>query len=168
MSRGPGRVQKALLREVESCNEFGRPELWLCVTLLDLGLGEHPESRRRAAHHLAALGEIELAQAVDYVPSQSDWFASQYVRRTLLFARQPYGPAQQLHAAELREEYEENLSLWLDPQTGSLERGLARKWLDWYEAMEKRLVDLGGDAVLVGSGPDERSRLLGSDHRLRG
>jgi hypothetical protein len=142
-------VQKALLREVETCNEFGRPELWLCVTLLDLGLGEHPESRRRAAHQLAASGQIELAQAVDCVPSRSDWFASPHVRRTILFARHPFGPDQQLHASELHEEYQENLALWLDPQTGSLERVRARDWIDWYEGMESRLFNLGEHAVFV-------------------
>lgn len=145
-------MQRALLREVETCNELGRPELWLCVTQLDLGLGEHPESRRRAAHQLAAAGRIELAQAVEYVPSGSDWFAASQVRRTMLYARQPFGPDQQLHAAELHEEYLENLDLWLDPRAGSFERAHARQWMDWYEDMEIRLTDLGEDAVLVESG----------------
>lgn len=150
MSRGPGRVQIAILEALhEDYDEYGRPELWLCITTLDLGLNEHRESRRRAAHQLACAGLIELCRAPSEIHATSRRFHSSRMSRSLLFARLPYGRSHRTHTLELRAEYEEWLGVLLDPKAEQRDRVDAERWIEWYELQEHRLRDLGDDVELV-------------------
>ena len=133
----------ALLKDYD---EYGRPELWLCVTTLDLGLAEHRESRRRAAQQLARAGMIELCLAASEVDVSPARFHSGRASRVLLFARMPYGRSQRAHTLELRAEYEEQLGLLLDPAAEERDRIKAGRWVRWYEQPERRLTDLGDHA----------------------
>lgn len=134
MSRGVGRVQYALLSAVEQAYSELRPELFLCLSTLDLGLNEHPESRRRAAHQLEAAGLIELRKAWAFLPSDSEHFRSGHVRRVQLYGRLPYREADMRGALELNEEYEQHMVDMLNPESTVGERSDALNWVLWYEA----------------------------------
>ena len=130
-------------------DEYGRPELWLCISTLDLGLNEHRESRRRAAHQLAQAGLIELCRAPSDINAPSLRFHSSRVSRSLLFARFPYGPSHRTHTLELRAEYERWLDVLLDPDAEQRDRVDAERWITWYERPESRLTDLGDEVTLM-------------------
>lgn len=150
VSRGPGRVQVAILEALEEdYDEYGRPELWLCISTLDLALNEHRESRRRAAHQLAQAGLIELCRAPSDIDARSHRFRSSRVLRSLLFARLPYGPSHRVHTLELRAEYEERLGVFLDLEAEERDRVDAERWIRWYEQPERRLSDLGDEVKLM-------------------
>lgn len=133
----------------EDYDEYGRPELWLCISTLDLGLREHRESRRRAAHQLAQAGLIELCRAPSDVIASSGRFYSTWVSRSLLFARLPYGTSHRAHTLELRDEYEAWLGVLLDPEAEQRDRVEADRWISWYEQPERRLTDLGDEVALM-------------------
>lgn len=150
MSRGFGRVQVAILDALrERYDEHGRPELWLCISTSDLGLGEHCESRRRAAYQLAKAGHIELCRASSGVVSQSHRFYSTSVLRSLLFARLPYGPLHRAHTLEMRAEYEGWIGVFLDPRAEQRDRAEAAHWIRWYEQPEGKMTDLGDEPELI-------------------
>jgi hypothetical protein len=149
----------------EDYDEYGRPELWLCISTLDLGLGEHRESRRRAAHQLAKAGLIELCRAPSDVIASSGRFYSTRVSRSLLFARLPYGASHRAHTLELRAEYEEWIGVLLDPEAEQRDRAEADRWIRWYEQPERRLMDLGDELEVMKfneSVPSTAVRLLAS------
>lgn len=122
MSRGFGVVQRALLKAVHGPWIDHRPELWLCVSTLDLGLGEHRESRRRAAHALARAEELELCTTLGF-----------HTARTVLVARLPMGDASRTYVNDLRREYQEHRRAMLDAPFDSAEREHHLRWLDWYD-----------------------------------
>lgn len=136
-------MQRELLRAVEDAYSELRPELWMCVSTLNLGLGEHPESRRRAAHQLEAAGFIELRIGTASICSASDWFNSDQVTRKRLFARLPYGRASRDHAQELYDEYTQHMEEYLAPTASHGERAAALRWIIWYEAAEASGHNLG-------------------------
>lgn len=150
MSRGPGRIQVAILEALrQGYDEYGRPELWLCISTLDLGLAVHRESRRRAAHQLVKAGLIELCRAPSHVLATSGRFYSTRVSRSLLFARLPYGPSHRAHTLELRGEHEVWLGVLLDRSAEQRDRVEADRWIRWYEQPEGRLTDLGDEVELI-------------------
>lgn len=135
MSRGPGRVQYALLRALEREYEEIRPELFLCISTLDLGLDEHRESRRRAAHNLEAAGLIELVRGNALVKSGSEHFHHDDVFRLHLYGRLPYGELAMEDAIKLREEYERHVEVMLDFEASMGERNSAASWVTWYDGL---------------------------------
>lgn len=139
VSRGPGRIQVAILKALrQDYDEYGRPELWLCISTLDLGPAVHRESRRRAAHQLAKAVLIDLCRAPSHVRATSGRFFSASVSRSLLFARLPYGPSHRAHTLELRAEYEKWLGVFVDPTAEQRDRVEADRWIRWYEQPEHR------------------------------
>lgn len=137
MSRGLGRVERALLAVVREIKTELRPERWIEVTRLELGLGEHRESRRRAAHSLSRKGLIELCTARDSVTAAHADRAlrrgSWQTRRRLLYARLPLSADEASHAQELRKEYLHHRNTWWDDSLPMEERVQAQKWVQWYE-----------------------------------
>lgn len=134
-------MQRALLAAVEDTWTDLRPELWLCVTTVDLGLGEHKESRRRAAHGLAAINLIELITAKVWVPSESAIQGA--VRRPLLFARLPMGAASKVYAKELRTEHRQHQhAMWGSDNMGGADFKRHSQWIKWYEGPEYRGEDV--------------------------
>ncbi|MBC2934703.1 hypothetical protein [Nocardioides sp. zg-1228] len=144
MSRGFGVVQRTLLTRVEETWTELRPELWLCVTTVDLGLGEHRESRRRAAHGLAAAGRIELRAAEVPVQCRGE---HQAIRR-LLFARLPVSADDLNDAAELRARARRTQTRMWDAIAAGPEYKRLHAWMRWYDAhywSDENIFDLDGD-----------------------
>ena len=137
MSHGWGKVQVALYAEVLAHYSDLRPELWLCVSTHELGLGEHRESRRRAARTLAREGVIEVRTAPVPVEPSSPFYAVSGIERRQLFARLPLGPVSREYVREIRQEYLENLSIYLGvDDRGRDEIEAALRWTQWYSAPE--------------------------------
>lgn len=150
MSRGHGRIQRGILSALSATYDpYGRPELWLCVSTLNLGLEVHRESKRRAAHQLARQGLIEVRSAPATVAAKSDYFEASRLRRKLVFARFPLGAEHCQHVVELRREYEAFQDVLNDPEAEQRDRTDALRWIDWYEQPERWLrwlsVGHGGD-----------------------
>ncbi|PWN03036.1 hypothetical protein DJ010_11755 [Nocardioides silvaticus] len=129
-------MQRALLRAVEDVWTDLRPELWLCVTTVDLNLGEHRESRRRAAHGLAAANHVELRLADISVRSQLAQRG--WTRREMLFARLPAGEATLEYAAELRAEYHDHLTGMWTSGPNEVQYREHYRWVTWYTEPERR------------------------------
>lgn len=93
MSRGLGKVQRAILTSLEYAEWPGRPELWWPLTTLELVpaplSAAQSASFRRAAHNLKAAGLVEIkylyTQAIDHTDDDIDrgYRASMQLRRPL-------------------------------------------------------------------------------------
>ena len=140
MSRGPGWVQRALLKAVQDTWTDLRPELWLCVTTVEIG---NREARRRAAHKLSEAGLIELALAEAPVDSLNA--LQGYAWRQMLFVRLPAGDATRAYARELRDEFRETQQAMYAAVLNSAEQRRLQAWIAWYQAPTDRadVFDLG-------------------------